>query len=241
MCVRAHVCDGTGRECVCLHLSRGKEQAHSFCVAVYNVTPCSSLFCHVPVYFVMPVCFVTPCSNLFCPCSTLFCHSMFQFCHYMFQSILSFHVLVYSVTPCCSLFCHFVFQSILSLHVAVYSVTPCCSLFCHSVLQSVLSLCVAVYSVTPCCSLFCHSMLQSILTIGDELLKDGNAWANMSVSQQHSTAATLLDSMEMTGLLAASTMDVGASNTTRRANIGQCTSQLPQLPCLTQTCGRGMV
>ena len=84
-------------------------------------------------------------------------------------------------------------------------------------------------------------MFQSILTIGDELLKDGNAWANMSVSQQRSAAATLLDSMETTGLLAASTMDIGASNTTHKANIGQCTSQPPQPPCLTQSCGGGMV
>ena len=195
-------------ESVCLHLSRGKEQAHSFYVAVCNVTPCSSL-CHVPVYFVIPVCFVTPCSSLFCQS--------------MFHPVLSLHVLVFSVSPCSTLFCHSMFQ------------------FCHSMFQSILSFHVLVYSVTPCSSLFCHSMLQSILTIGDELLKDGNAWANMSVSQQRSTAATLLDSMETTGLLAASTMDTGASNTTRRANIGQCTSQLPQLPCLTQTCGRGMV
>ena len=209
MCVCVHVCDGTGRECVCLHLSRGKEQAHSFYVAVCNVTPCSSLFCHVPVYFVIPVCFVTPYSSLFCQS--------------MFHPVLSLHVLVFSVSPCSTLFCHSMFQ------------------FCHSMFQSILSLHVPVYSVTPCCSLFCHSMLQSILTIGDALLKDGNAWANMSVSQQRSTAATLLDSMETTGLLAASTMDIGASNTTRRANIGQCTLQLPQLPCLTQTCGRGMV
>ena len=140
-----------------------------------------------------------------------------------YLSVLSLHIPVFSVSPCSTLFCHSMFQ------------------FCHSMFQSILSLHVLVYSVTPCSSLFCHSMLQSILTIGDALLKDGNAWANMSVSQQRSTAATLLDSMETTGLLAASTMDIGASNTTRRANIGQCTLQLPQLPCLTQTCGRGMV
>ncbi|KAK7099782.1 latrophilin-like protein 1 isoform X2 [Littorina saxatilis] len=60
---------------------------------------------------------------------------------------------------------------------------------------------------------------ETILGISDDLLKDGNAWSNMSVSQQRSTAASLLKSVEATGLLAASTMEIGAANTTRKSNV----------------------
>ena len=88
---------------------------------------------------------------------------------------------------------------------------------------------------------FCSSIFQSIMAIGDELLKDSGAWTNMSVSQQRSTAASLLDSMETTGLLAASTMDVGASNTTRKSNIGQLTSHPLPPPFVAQEGGTAQV
>ncbi|KAK7501402.1 hypothetical protein BaRGS_00007206 [Batillaria attramentaria] len=59
----------------------------------------------------------------------------------------------------------------------------------------------------------------SILSIGDELLRDRGAWSNMSVGQQRSSAASLLTTMETTGLLAASTMDIGSSSISRRSNL----------------------
>ncbi|KAL8572517.1 hypothetical protein ACOMHN_019556 [Nucella lapillus] len=59
----------------------------------------------------------------------------------------------------------------------------------------------------------------SMLTLSDELLKCGSAWSNMSVSQQRRTAASLMTAVEVTGLMAAATMDVGAVNITRKSNV----------------------
>ena len=52
-------------------------------------------------------------------------------------------------------------------------------------------------------------------------MNDGDAWLNMSIKEQRSTASALLDSMEDIGLVAASTLDLGTSNTTRKANVGE--------------------
>ncbi|KAL8625664.1 hypothetical protein ACOMHN_043939 [Nucella lapillus] len=60
---------------------------------------------------------------------------------------------------------------------------------------------------------------ETMLALSDELLKDDGAWNNMSVKQQRSAAASILDSVERSGLLAASTMAVGASNVTRKDNV----------------------
>ena len=60
-----------------------------------------------------------------------------------------------------------------------------------------------------------------MMRIGDEVLRDSSAWSAMNVSQQRSTAASLLDSMETAGLLAAASMPMGTFNTTRRNNVGK--------------------
>ncbi|XP_076462795.1 latrophilin-like protein 1 [Babylonia areolata] len=68
----------------------------------------------------------------------------------------------------------------------------------------------------------------SMLTLSDGLLKYGSAWNNMTVTQQRRTAASLLQAVEVTGLMTASTMDIGASNITRKSNIGQWTAGVGQ-------------
>jgi hypothetical protein len=64
------------------------------------------------------------------------------------------------------------------------------------------------------------------MSIGDELLKDGNAWHSLNTTMQQATAASLLESMETIGFLTASTMPIGTFNTTLRSNIGELTAFL---------------